>query len=99
MYKHILAILIAFAVVIVIYLLISQKIENFGALQSLYSNTGVQDIHLTVENDPYLYGDPYYNLRHVPWNLPTRNMHRRGFPPVIYYDIIDRYNEEHNLYW
>lgn len=65
--------------------------ENFGALQSLYSNDGPQDAYLTVENDPNLYYDPYGYWRGVTWNLPTRNLNVISFYPYLYERYIDRY--------
>lgn len=62
--------------------------ENFGALQSLYSNDGIQDQYLTI-NDSYF--DPYKYWRSVPWNLPTRNLNKMVFYPFLYENIIDRY--------
>lgn len=65
-------------------------VENFGAQQSLYSNDGIQDAHLTIENDPYIY-DPYVYWRGITWNLPTRNLHRAFYYPYLYEYYIDRY--------
>jgi len=65
--------------------------ENFGALQSLYSNDGPQDAYLTVENDPSYYYDPYGYWRGVTWNLPTRNLDAVTFYPYLYERNIDRY--------
>jgi hypothetical protein len=64
--------------------------ENFGALQSLYSNDGIQDRYLTLENDPEYY-DPYKYWRGIPWNLPTRNLNRLTFYPYLYENYVDRY--------
>ncbi|VBB18606.1 hypothetical protein YASMINEVIRUS_1069 [Yasminevirus sp. GU-2018] len=69
----------------------TQQKENFGALQSLYSNDGPQDAYLTVENDPDLYYDPYGYWRGVTWNLPTRNINSIAFYPHLYERYIDRY--------
>jgi hypothetical protein len=67
--------------------------EDFGALQSLYSNDGIQDAYLTIENDPdnpnnY---DPYGYWRGVTWNLPTRNLNRIIFYPYLYEYYVDKY--------
>ena len=64
--------------------------EDFGALQSLYSNDGIQDQYLTIENDPR-YFDPYRYWRGIPWNLPTRDLNRVGFYPYLYEHYVDRY--------
>lgn len=64
--------------------------EDFGALQSLYSNDGIQDLHLTVHNDRGYY-DPYRYWRGIPWNLPTRNLNRIVFYPYLYEYYVDRY--------
>ena len=52
--------------------------EPFGALQSLYSNDGIADAYLTIENDPDdpANHDPYSYWRGVTWNLPTRNLNQ-----------------------
>ena len=62
--------------------------EDFGALQSLYSNDGIQDQYLTTSDS---YFDPYKYWRSVPWNLPTRNLNEMVFYPFLYENIIDRY--------
>lgn len=62
--------------------------EDFGALQSLYSNDGIQDQYLTT-NDSYY--DPYKYWRLIPWNLPTRNLNQMVFYPFLYENYIDRY--------
>lgn len=78
--------------------------ENFnGALQSLYSNHGIQDIHLTVHNDNIWgdYGwdyDPYRYWRGVPWNLPTRDLSRVVYYPYLYEYNLDRYGRAYP-YW
>lgn len=74
--------------------------ENFGALQSLYSNDGIQDAYLTIENDPddpskY---DPYSFWRGVTWNLPTRNLNKIMFYPYLYENYVDRYGKLYP-YW
>lgn len=66
--------------------------ENFGALQSLYSNDGPQDAYLTIENDPAYFYDPYGYWRGVTWNLPTRNLSTVSYSPFLYERYIDRYN-------
>jgi len=65
--------------------------EEFGALQSLYSNDGPQDAYLTIENDPSLYYDPYGYWRGVTWDLPTRNLSTISYYPYLYERYIDRY--------
>lgn len=55
--------------------------ECFGGLQSLYSNDGIQDAYLTLENDisdPRSI-DPYSRWRRVIWDLPTRNLSSYSF--------------------
>jgi hypothetical protein len=64
--------------------------EKFGALQSLYSNDGIQDTNLTIPNDRGYY-DPYKYWRGVAWNLPTRNLDRLVFYPYLYEYNVDRY--------
>jgi hypothetical protein len=74
--------------------------ERFGALQSLYSNDGIQDAYLTVENDPdnpTIY-DPYAYWRGVAWDLPTRNLNRMVYYPYLYENYIDRYGRVYP-YW
>lgn len=67
--------------------------EEFGALQSLYSNDGIQDAYLTLENDPDnpYYQDPYAYWRNVTWDLPTRNLQRIIYYPYLYEYQVDRY--------
>lgn len=72
--------------------------ENFGALQSLYSNDGAQDAYLTVENDPDLNYDPYGYWRPVMWDLPTRNLTSVAYYPYLYERHIDRYGTMYP-YW
>jgi len=74
--------------------------ENFGALQSLYSNDGIQDAYLTIENDQDdpAYHDPYAYWRGVTWNLPTRNLNRIMFYPYLYEYYVDRYGKLYP-YW
>lgn len=74
--------------------------ENFGALQSLYSNDGIEDAYLTIENDPDnpAYHDPYAYWRGVTWNLPTRNLNRIMFYPYLYESYVDRYGKLYP-YW
>lgn len=84
--------------------------EKFsGALQSLYSNDGIQDIHLTVNNDRgYGYGgysggyghgyDGYRYWRGLPWYLPTRNLNRVAYYPYLYDYHLDRYGRFYP-YW
>jgi hypothetical protein len=74
--------------------------ENFGALQSLYSNDGIQDAYLTIENDPddpsnY---DPYAYWRGVTWDLPTRNLNKMYYYPTQYDNFVDRYSTSYP-YW
>ena len=97
-------ILILFTVIVYIYFNEEcdddDDVENFGALQSLYSNDGIQDAYLTIENDPTnpnLY-DPYAYWRGVTWNLPTRNLHRAIYYPYLYEYYIDRYSRFYP-YW
>lgn len=74
--------------------------EQFGALQSLYSNDGIQDAYLTIENDPdnpTIY-DPYAYWRGVAWDLPTRNLNRMVYYPYLYENYIDRYGRVYP-YW
>ena len=93
-------IFIIFAAAVFVYLFLSTISENrysperFGALQSLYSNDGIQDAYLTVENDPDVYYDPYNYWRNITWNLPTRNLMALSSYPYLYdkYKYVDRYN-------
>jgi hypothetical protein len=73
--------------------------ENFGALQSLYSNDGIQDTYLTINNDdnPY-YFDRYKYWRGIPFDLPTRNLDRVAFYPYLYDYYLDRYGRIYP-YW
>lgn len=72
--------------------------ENFGALQSLYSNDGIQDYYLTLENATPAMFDPYKYWRGVPWDLPTRNLNNLVFYPYLYEYQIDRYGKLYP-YW
>lgn len=60
--------------------------EKFGALQSLYSNDGIEDAYLTIENDPDdpVNHDPYAYWRGLTWNLPTRNLNGIISYPYLY---------------
>lgn len=79
-------------VICLIYLLTMCNTEKFqGALQSLYSNDGIQDDHLTIPPAERYYYDPYKYWRGLPWNLPTRNLDRIFFYPYLYEYNIDRY--------
>jgi hypothetical protein len=64
--------------------------ESFGALQSLYSNDGIQDTNLTVPDERSYY-DPYKYWRSIAWNLPTRNLDRTTYVPYLYENYVDRY--------
>jgi hypothetical protein len=64
--------------------------EHFGALQSLYSNDGIQDAYLTNEQDG-IYYDPYKYWRGVPWDLPTRNLNKMSYYPYLHEYHLDRY--------
>ena len=61
-----------------------------GALQSLYSNDGIQDAYLTIENDRTQY-DPYKYWRGISWDLPTRNLNTLIYYPYLYEYYIDKY--------
>jgi len=67
------------------------KTENFGALQSLYSNDGIQDSYLTVRDDDAENYDPYKYWRGVTWDLPTRNLNSLVYYPYLYEYQFDRY--------
>ncbi len=73
-------------------------LEQFGGLQSLYSNDGIQDIHLTVNNVNDRYGHLYnpYMWRY-PWYLPTRGMYPYYYPQVGDY-FFDRYGVSYPYY-
>jgi hypothetical protein len=86
-----------------------KEAENFnGALQSLYSNDGIQDIHLTVNNGSWNDGgswggygwgyNPYRYWRGMPWHLPTRNLNRVAYYPYLYEYYLDRYGRFYP-YW
>jgi hypothetical protein len=69
------------------------KIENYqGALQSLYSNHGIQDTYLTSDHGPGN-RDPYEYWRGIAWDLPTRNLDEVIFYPYpyLYENYVDRY--------
>jgi hypothetical protein len=92
----------------------NKDVETFGgngALQSLYSNDGIQDLYLTVNNDntdwsgwsDYNWGDelsadPYRYWRGLPWYLPTRNLTQVTYYPYLYEYNIDRYGRFYP-YW
>lgn len=65
--------------------------EKFGALQSLYSNDGIQDAYLTKPVDRGYY-DPYKYWRGIPWHLPTRNLQKIVYYPYLYEYNVDRYS-------
>ena len=65
--------------------------ENFGALQSLYSNDGPQDAYLTIENDSNENYDQYEYLRNNTWNIPTRNLGTIVSYPYLYEKNTDMY--------
>ena len=69
--------------------------EKFGALQSLYSNDGIQDRYLTGTKNNY---DPYEYWDEIVWNLPTRNLDKIVYYPYLYEHNPDRY-ETHSPYW
>jgi hypothetical protein len=94
----ILEIIILLLVLIIVGTKICENISNEGfkesfngALQSLYSNDGIQDENLTLpsENSPHF--DAYRYWRDLPWNLPTRDLDRVYFYPYLYEYNIDRY--------
>ena len=64
--------------------------EKFGALQSLYSNDGIQDQHLTGNTEKNGY-DPYGYWKDIVWNLPTRNLNKIVYYPFFYEQHEDRY--------
>lgn len=99
----IIVLIIVVAVLFQIYsadVLKALNIENFdGALQSLYSNDGIQDMHLTINSgDDYDSYDGYRYWRGIPWNLPTRNLNRVSFYPYRYDYHLDRYGRYYP-YW
>jgi len=67
------------------------NVENFGALQSLYSNDGIQDQYLTIDTSSRGHYRPYKYWDRYPWNLPTRNLNRVVFYPYMYEYYFDRY--------
>lgn len=96
-YNNLLFVILAIILIIVIYKLVPKN-ENFGALQSLYSNDGIQDAYLTIENDPVRFNDPYRYWRGLTWNLPTRNLHTITYYPFLYDHMLDRYSVDYP-YW
>jgi hypothetical protein len=86
--KNIYIIVILIVVVRILQLFMYPEKESFlGAITQLQAK-GLQDLHLTVNNEKYL-GDYYYRypyikypLSHYYWNVPTR--YRR--PYYYYYD-------------
>lgn len=82
--------LVLIVVIALIYTLGEGNKENFGALQSLYSNDGIQDAYLTTDNDG-IYTDAYKYWRGVPWDLPTRNLGTLESYPYLYEYHLDRY--------
>lgn len=74
--------------------------ENFGALQSLYANDGIQDTYLTIEDDdnPNKY-DKYSHWEDSIWDLPTRNLFVGSYNPTTHDDnYVDRYATSYP-YW
>jgi hypothetical protein len=74
-----------------------KNVEPFGVYDSLYSNTGIQDIHLTVENRRGML-DPYYRWRGIPFWLPTRTLNNFLFYPHMYDYYVDRYGRQSYYY-
>lgn len=73
--------------------------EKFsGALQSLYSNDGIQDRYLTVNNEINCHNDYAFWDEEIVWNLPTRNLTREVFYPYLYEYHVDRYSMPYP-YW
>lgn len=62
-----------------------------GALQSLYSNDGIQDQYLTGNYERNGY-NPYEYWKDIIWNLPTRNLDKLIYYPFLYDEQIDRYS-------
>ena len=89
-------VLFAIALKYIIYYPMIEE-ENFGALQSLYSNDGIQDAYLTIDNDSTNY-DPYAYWRGVTWDLPTRNLNKMYYYPTQYDNFVDRYSTTYP-YW
>ncbi len=93
----ILLILIALAILIqplmdwYCYEELKEKFGGVGVYDSLYSNDGIQDIYLTVNNDRRGYYDPYAYWSGYPWWLPTRNLNSMVFYPYLYDYYADRY--------
>jgi hypothetical protein len=89
--------LIKLLIIIIVLFLFYQyfnSYENFGALQSLYSNDGIQDKHISINSDGNE-GDKYSYWRDVDFNIPTRNLNRIGFYPYHYEYHFDRYARLH----
>ena len=91
----IILIVLAFALQEVMY---SDTVNFAGAITQLQAK-GLQDLHLTVNNEKYLHDYGYmrypylrYPLSRHYWNIPTR--YRR---PYYYY--YDRYHVFPYLYW
>lgn len=82
-------VLIVIIVLIVFYQCIYSH-ENFGALQSLYSNDGIQDRYITYNSNSDN-TDKYSYWRGIDFNLPTKNLNRIGFYPYHYEYHFDRY--------
>lgn len=71
--------------------------ENFGALSSLYSNDGIQDTHLTIDDDKYEKNNYSYWRNHE-FNLPTRSLERYSFYPYNFSYNPDRYQRNYSLW-
>jgi hypothetical protein len=99
-------VLIMIVIIIIVYLFIvsNQNQESFGALQSLYSNDGIQDTHLTInQHTPKLVSttgqfDDHDKWQDFPWHTQTRNLYRISVNPSHYEYYPDRYSK-FSPYW
>jgi hypothetical protein len=73
-------IFVGFIIFIYYFLTFKPVQEHYnGALQSLYSNRGIQDTYLT-NTDP----NDMLIQDYMPWDLPTRQLNRIIFYPISY---------------
>lgn len=90
--------LLIFVVAVVAYVwMYSTASENFGALESLYSNYGLEDEYISIEDGcdgdvctiKRRHNHRYPNYRYTPlnrypWYMPTRGLVRVPYYPYFY---------------
>tara|TARA_Y100000780_G_C13643472_1_gene401549 strand:- start:174 stop:464 length:291 start_codon:yes stop_codon:yes gene_type:complete len=95
--KNLFAIILIILLIYLTFFYKEDNKENYGALSSLYSNDGIQDRYLTIDNDKYE-KDNYSYWRNHEFHLPTRNLERHSFYPYTYSYNPDRYQRDYALW-